>query len=268
MYVLTSKTCLETTTAHYNILEQTSIRTALGNVILVEITKEGQILVAGPATKQQMISAVKVIQKYKPFKILIDGALYRKSIASRDVSDGIIFVTGASYSSDINIVVDTTKQIIDQYRKNNQNVPLKLYENIHENIITYNEKTDTIREFKVRLLNNEQKILEMIDKDITYIYIPGALTDRIAGVLIKHHNELKNLSIIIQDSSFVLLSPKQYTNLEKIGIQLHVLKPIKILFVAYNPTSPFNYSFDNLEFRALLRDKLEFEPVNILQDLR
>lgn len=268
MYVLTAKKCLDSTSAEFVIHEETNIRTSLGEVMLAEITKEGRIMVAGPASKHQMIRAIHIVKKYKPYKILVDGALYRKSIASRDVSDGIIFVTGASYSSDIHNVVSTTKKIIDQYAKSNQEIPQILYENINENILIYNENTDQLTELGKNVLNKEHTLLEILDKNTTHIYFPGAITDRIANELIKHHNSIGKLNIIVQDSSFVLLSPISYTNMEKIGIQLHVLKPIKILFVAYNPTSPFNYDFDNSEFRALLKEELRFEPINILQDLR
>ena len=268
MYVLTAEQCLNDSTIEYLIHERTPYRTALGQVLIVEVIKEGRVLVAGPSSKQQMKLALKDMEKYKPYKILIDGALYRKSIASAEVSDGIIFVTGASYSSDINETVKDTKIIIDQLQKKVGKVPDILYEKINENILSYNENTEQINEWTGRLLNEEERIVQILDTKPTHLYLPGALTDRLANEIIRYKGIMNELDVIVQDSSYLLLSSDQYEYLTKKQVNICVLNPIEILFVAYNPVSPFSYDYDDSEFRSLLSRKLGIQVVNILQDLR
>jgi ribosomal protein L25 (general stress protein Ctc) len=42
---------------------------------------------------------------------------------------------------------------------------------------------------------------------------------------------------------------------------------MNILFVAYNPTSPYHYQFDNQEFKKQLQTHLKEEVINVCMDL-
>jgi len=268
MLIATAESCLDSSTAKYVIHEKTTIRTALGKKFLVEITEAGLVLVAGPASRNQMKTLFHIAKKYKPYKILIDGALYRRSIASPILSDGIIFVTGASYSSDMKKVIKDTKSIIDQLSIKSIKMPENMYENSSENTLLYYENTMKSI-FIAESLINEEKLLEKhINPNLTHLYLPGALTDRIVEVLLNNVSEINELQIIVQDSSFILIKPENYEKLAKKQIKINVLNQIEILFVAYNPVSPFSYDFDNLEFKSKLSEELTFVPINILQDLR
>jgi len=268
MLIATAENCLNLSTAKYVIHEKTNIRTALGNITIIEITEPGLVLIAGPPSKNQMKRLFDTIKKYTPYKIFVDGALYRKSIASTLLVEGVIFVTGASYSSNIKKVVNDTKTIIDQLQIIGVKLPENMYENISENTIMYYESTKTIKIITEKLLHQENLIETYLNPKLTHIYIPGALTDRIVDVLVENTNKINDLQIIVQDSSFILISPNNYQKLLKMNVKIGVLNQIEILFVAYNPTSPFSYDFDNLEFKTKLSAAIPFIPINILQDLR
>lgn len=266
MYVLTAEACLTESTIDYRILEKTNIRSALGTIVLVEVIQEGLVLVAGPSSKLQLQKAFQYVEKYKPFKILIDGALFRKSIASTEVADGVIYVTGASYSSDIMTVVNDTKSNIDQLQLLGTKLPVKMIEKCNENIIYYNENTEEIKVLEGRFINEEEKIVQIINEKATHIYTPGAITDRMIDVLVQNHSKVTNLHIVVQNSSFLLFSQENYRKIQKLHVNICVLNPIEILFVAYNPTSPFSYDFKNTEFKALLREATGFNVINVLED--
>lgn len=265
MLIATAENCLDLSTVKYVIHEKTNIRTALGNITIIEITEPGLVLIAGPPSRNQMKQLFDTIKKYTPYKIFVDGALYRKSIASTLLVEGVIFVTGASYSSDIKKVVNDTKTIIDQLLIKGVKLPENMYENISENTIMYYESTKTIKIITEKLLHQENLIETYLNPKLTHIYIPGALTDRIVDVLVENTNKINDLQIIVQDSSFILISPNNYQKLLKMNVKIGVLNQIEILFVAYNPTSPFSYDFDNLEFKTKLSAAIPFIPINILQ---
>jgi len=268
MLVATAENCLELSTAKYVIHEKTNIRTALGNVIVIEIIKEGLVLIAGPATRNQMIQLFDITKKHNPYKIFIDGALYRKSIASTLLSDGIIFVTGASYSNDIKKVVNDTKIVIDQLSIKSVKMPVKMYENNFENTVLYYENSKNQLFISESLLNKEYLLEKHMSPELTHLFLPGALTDRIVETILQNISKINDLQIIVQDSSFILISPQNYKKMLLKGIKINVLNQIEIIFVAYNPVSPYSYDFDNLEFKAKLSEEIAFEPINILQDLR
>jgi hypothetical protein len=267
MLVLTAIKSLKETTAKYRVLELTSIRSALGKIVLIEITEPGLVLLAGPTSKNSIKKSLQMIQKYNPFITLIDGALFRKSIASADVSDAVIFVTGASYSENMNVIVNDTKHMVDQLMKKNMKLPKKFTEKMDENVISYDENNKCFQSYNDSLIFNENNIAPLISGGNILLYLPGALTDRLTDVILKNRNQFNKLNIIIKDSSFLLISPENWEKLKIIGVKVNVLNPIEILFVAYNPTSPYFYEFDNLEFKSKLREKLNILLVNVMKDL-
>lgn len=261
--IATASSCLEESTIEYVIYEKTGINTPLGEIVIVEATKEGDVLVAGPSTNHLMKDIINRFLKYNPKLILVDGALFRKSIASTRLVDSVIVVTGASYHKDMDIVVNDTTSFIDQLTlEKTNNIHVKKY-GIEENYFLDNDKQIMINE---SLIANEEVLLEGIKKYNTLV-LKGALTSRIVDLFISNRNDLKLKEIIIRDGSHILLNDIQYQKTKKLGIEFLAYQQIKILFVAYNPTSPYHYQFDNQEFKNQLQTSLSQNIVNVCIDL-
>jgi len=114
MIIATSLDCLKECYFDYEILEKTDISTPLGEIVIIRVLTEGLALVAGPSTITAM-KAIKVsLEKYGVKKLFIDGALFRKSIASFKIADAAILSTGASYSKDIDKVVEDTSLLLEE----------------------------------------------------------------------------------------------------------------------------------------------------------
>lgn len=267
MIIATTKNCLDQSTITYVIHENTNIRTALGTVVICEVIEAGLVLVAGPSSRNKMKKLKTIIQKYKPYKILFDGALFRKSIASRELVEGIIFVTGASYSPNIDKVINDTKITIDHYAIKTIKDSIKSNVKTNENniIVFENETINTV--IKENIINKEYVLDQYLTDKTTMLYLPRALNEKLVEVIISNKNKLTQFQIIVQDATYILLKPQTLIKLSKIGIKISVLNPIDIIFVAYNPSSPYGYSFDNIEFKSKLRAAMGFEPINVLQDL-
>ncbi|QMS84341.1 hypothetical protein [Candidatus Xianfuyuplasma coldseepsis] len=267
MIIATTKECLDQSTITYVIHENTNIRTALGTVVICEVIRAGLILVAGPSSRNKMKKLKSIITKYEPYKILFDGALFRKSIASRELVDGIIFVTGASYSSNIDKVINDTKITIDHYSIKAVEQSLKINVKTNENniIIFENKAIKTVT--KDNIIDKEHILEQFLTEETRVLYLPRSLNEKIVEVILSNKNKLTQFKIIVQDATYILLKPQTLAKLSKIGIKISVLNPIDIIFVAYNPISPYGYSFDNNEFKSKLRAAIGFEPINVLQDL-
>ena len=266
MLIATAMDCLKESTIEFVIHQKTKINTPLGEIVIVEVTKEGLVLVAGPSTNYEMYKVLNTLSKYKPKNIFIDGALFRKSIANRSLSDGVILVTGASYNSNIDTVVDDTKSVVDQLSINAYKEHKIINERNNETVIFYNENNDESVKIYDNLMYNEQILLEHLS-NYNNLYIEGAVTDRIYNILVKKRNDIKKLKIIVNDPTKILMTPENFRNLDKIGIKVEVLNQIEILFVAYNPTSPFGYNFQNIEFKQKLENVLKQKVINVCTDL-
>jgi hypothetical protein len=263
MIVATAESCLQTSTIEYVLFEKTGINTPLGEIVIVEVTKKGEVLVAGPSTNTDMGKIIKRFHKYHPVMVLVDGALFRKSIASTKLVDGVILVTGASYNKEMNVVVNDTKSLLDQLTLPEATNPaIKQYKML-DNYFLSEEKQILI---KGSIIANESILKTGLLKYKTLV-LKGALTNRIVELLIKYRNELILNEIVVRDGSHILLSDTNYQNIRKLGISLKAYSQIDVLFVAYNPTSPYHYQFDNEEFKKELQTKLSQEVLNVCIDL-
>lgn len=267
MLVATAEKCLIESTAKYVIHEKTDIRTQLGPIVIIEILKEGNVLVAGPSTNSEMKKVINMLKKYNPLKIFIDGALFRKSFATKSLSDGVILSTGASYNRDMDLVVNVTKSLIDQLSISDVNNEVKNYIKQTKNSVLFNENFNESILIKEKLLENEDLIKKYLDLDYDYFFIRGALTDRILDVFINNRHSFNKMNIILEDSTHILINPQVFQKLSKLGLKISVLNPIDILFVTYNPYSPFGYEFDNDKFRIELEKITDKDIINVLKDL-
>ncbi len=266
MLVATAINCLDESDIEYVVHEKTNINTPLGVIVIVEVTKEGLVLVAGPSSNHNMKRIVKLVKKYSPKKIFIDGALFRKSIANSYLSDAIILSTGASYNKNLTTVVEDTKIFIDQLSLSSIKTPEKIDVRNYESTVFYNENNNENMIITESLLHNENILFNYIGK-YENLFLPGAFTDRIYQILVDKRNDYKNLKIIVKDATHILIDPKHFRKLSKLGVKVEVLNQIEILFVTYNPFSPYGYIFNNNEFRQELEHNLDVDVINVLTDM-
>ena len=266
MMVATAMNCLKDSTAEYVIFEKTNINTPLGIIVIAEITKEGQVLVAGPSTNTEMKYVIDRFKKYKTKTTLIDGALFRKSIANSVLSDAVILSTGASYSKDINKVVEDTKSFIDQLSLKQYKSTKKDHVRSYERTIFFNENNNETKIINESLLHNED-ILSTYYGDYDTLFIKGAFTNRVFHNLVNNRNNFEKLKIVVRDATNILVEPKNFRKLTIFNVEIEVLNQIEILFVTYNPYSPHGYIFDNDRFRDKLEQNIENKVINVLKDL-
>lgn len=267
MLIATAKDCLKECTFSYVPYEETGIDTALGEIVIVEATTDGLALVAGPSSKVEMIKLIKKLKKYQPYNIYIDGALFRKSIAATSVSDSIILSTGASYDTNINKVVDETSLLIDQLHLK------KVSSDIRNTLIKVNDNSIIDCEnqcYEIGSLwkkENKYLIKNQVNKNTRVLYLKGALTDKIIKQLIEIRYSLTDLTIVIKDATHIVANYNYYLKLAKMGVKVRVMEQIDLLFVTYNPTSPYGYEFNNLKFKMLLKEKINVDCINVVKDM-
>ena len=211
-----------------------------------------------------MISLVNRLKKYKVKKILIDGALFRRSLASTSISDGVILSTGASYHNDMEKVVVDTASIVEQFKVDqvSENVK-KLLSNTNCIISNENQVTHINGSW---IHSNPLMLKQYLSENSRYLFLTGALTDNIVQALVGIRNQLKKLTIIVNDATHILCSGYQYGLLKKMKIDIKVLYKSHLLFVSYNPTSPYGHKFNNSKFKELLEANIEIPCINVLED--
>ena len=244
--------------------ERTGIMTPLGEIVIIEAEKDQDILLAGPSTKKDMIQVIKILKKYRPDKVFIDGALFRKSLASTAVSDAVIIATGASLSDSMNAVVEETVDIVEQFSVDEVSPGVRKL--ISDENCVIDEVWAVYHIEDIWIQSRPHQLKKYITLDTTHLYLKGALTDKIVQTLIEIREQINKLSIVVTDASHILCSSKYYRKLAKMNVDIKVMHKSHLLFVTYNPTSPYLYQFNNDKFKKLLEKSIEYPCINVLED--
>jgi molybdopterin-guanine dinucleotide biosynthesis protein len=90
------------------ILDTTGISTPMGDVVIFRARSDGAVQLAGPSMTSQLARLREDFIRLGADKVLIDGALSRKTLCSRSVTEATILCTGASYHKNLDIIIDDT----------------------------------------------------------------------------------------------------------------------------------------------------------------
>jgi hypothetical protein len=262
MFVATAKDTLLETKTTYKVMKELPIRTPLGQIVIIEIIKGGNVLVAGPSTNTEMNMVINELLQLSAYKVIVDGALFRKSIATHLLVDAIVFVTGAAYSKSMHKTLFDTKLIIDQFNTK----PYELTGFQEGRTVTFDHNNNVIVTLQESLSIGETTLQNLITKDTKILYLPGALNDHIASEVIDNRDKMKGMMIVVKDATHILLTPEYYLALNTIGVEIRVLHPINLAFICYNPFSPAGYQYDETTFKNYLQTQLHQEVYNILKD--
>ena len=100
---------------------------------------------------------------------------------------------------------------------------------------------------------------EAIDEDTRFVFIPGAVTERILDHIAPA--KLKQVTIVLPNPTKVFVGAIRWQQLKKMGLHVQVLENIKVAAVTVNPFSPHGYSFDRDELRKAVQQALPDLPV-------
>lgn len=260
--IATAETTVKSFDAEYKVLEKTSIFTSIGNIIILRITKAGNVLIAGPSIISDMEYLIDLLDKYNLKTIFIDGAFFRHSLAK--VAKATILVVGANLNSSIDLVVNDAVVNCKKFMLKEVKNSLKTLKN-YKNICLVN-KYDEIRELSFdTVIGNTAKIFDEYDENIQYLYLPKALTnDFLLQLIDRRKTFLAN--IVIDNPINIQLNIDNMSNLFKLNNEIFVLNTINLKAICYNPVSPKGYKFNNLVFKKKLEESLGMQVYNVVEE--
>lgn len=247
------------------ILYTTGIFTPMGEVVVLRAQSDGFVQIAGPSMTSQMRGVTELFRREQQGKILIDGALERKSIAVKDVSDSTILCTGASYHKDMRRVIRDTAYAcrLLTLPGSGIKVPHSLREQTAEKYIPFDEQgePDTGKAGKkiTDIWNRRRPLAEeqMKNGQTKTVLVRGGLTDGMIRPLLTSGADLRGKHMVFQDGSRILLSVEMYEKLQQRGLQFEVVDPIHLLAVTVNPFSAYGFHFDAEEFYRKMSEAVD-----------
>ena len=220
------------------ILVSTGIPTPLGEVIIMRARSDGYVQLAGPSITTQLKSVSQTFFDLGAEQSIIDGALGRKSLGARQVAEGIVLCTGASYHMRMEKVIADTVSI---YRI--MNLP----------------KAQTVPAAP-------EGTLEQCLKEQGEALVTGALTDSMVLPLLRAGVLRKN-RLVVADPSKVLLSPDTLYKMQLREVRLETAEAARTLCITVNPVSAYGWKFDKDEFRARLQEAVDVPVINVKEEL-
>ena len=220
------------------ILVSTGIPTPLGEVIIMRARSDGYVQLAGPSITTQLKSVSQTFFDLGAEQSIIDGALGRKSLGARQVAEGIVLCTGASYHMRMEKVIADTVSI---YRI--MNLP----------------KAQTVPAAP-------EGTLDQCLKEQGEALVTGALPDSLELPLLRAGVLRKN-RLVVADPSKVLLSPDTLDKMQLREVRLETAEAARTLCITVNPVSAYGWKFDKDEFRARLQEAVDVPVINVKEEL-
>lgn len=243
------------------ILDTTGIFTPMGQVVLLRAKSDGNVQLAGPSMTSQLAAVRDLFFAQGARQVLIDGALSRKSLCGRHVSEATILCTGASYHKNLaTVVADTAYQC---------------------RVLTLPETADAA----VRALaSQEQRSAVLLTKDgakpLTIgerleealrkcpsqaVFFGGALTDQSIQPLLMSSVNLQNLALVVRDSSKILLKQENFEKIQRRGMALQVIDSVNPVALTVNPFSAYGFHFDPVELKTRMEQAVGLPVFDVME---
>ncbi len=228
------------------ILDLTGIHTPLGEVVVLRALSDGFVELAGPSMTEQIVALTEKLKSFGAEKVLIDGALFRRSLCAPEAAEGVILSTGASCGPDMYKTAADTAFVAELLT-----LPVS---GSWPDMGGRRFARDGLYDDLTAALEGQGETL----------YLIGAFTDAMASALLRRKNIPKK--ICAEDGTRLLLSRENYEKLRARGVCFRVRRKNALIAVTVNPFSAYGAPYDPAAFRRLVEEKVSVPVVNVWKE--
>ena len=233
MMAATCLSCLENSTAEAEIIEETSMETVLGRVVLVRCVEEGIMELSGPATRSQTAHIVKRLLALGAGKVVIDGAAGRTAFGT--LTEATVLSVGAACGPTIEEVVEKGGFLAEKLSV---------------------EKWQGMLE-----LPCEEPWVKLTEQEGSCYLFRGLVADRDVLEIMKEDDRKK--IIIAKDPSALFLEQSTYRKFIDRGGRFAVKTSISLKAITVNPMNPFGAWLDPLDLERTMRERTPLPVFNV-----
>jgi hypothetical protein len=225
-------------------LQQTGVRTPLGEVVIARLAEGGAVEVAGPSAAADVRAVSEAMRALGAEQVLIDGAIDRRAASSPAVADGLVMATGAVLARDLEDVVAATAHAIDVIR-----IPRWQRAGDADADADADGALKVARELALRAEPAQIAALLRTHPQARTLRVEGALGEAFLDGLLAARSERsgRELQIVIADPTRAFLSRRGPSWYAKAGLSLTVLQTIALKAITVNPVAPMSHAFDSRE---------------------
>jgi hypothetical protein len=218
-------------------LEELPFHTPLGRVLIGVAGGDGQVEVSGPTTLAEVRATVQRLQALGAEQVLVDGAINRLGSASPRVSDGVVVATGGMVADTLAEVVAITTATLDM-------LTLPEAATTTKSLVAAEDLLGA-RAIAVDAAGRQTKldIDTVVGEGVTVGREVDRLTQEFVDDFLRVLPPRRRLRIVVRDATVLVLPPATIARLRLGGIELEVLRPLRVLAVTANPfrvPQPYN----------------------------
>ncbi len=243
------------------ILETTGISTPMGEVVLLGALSDGSIQLAGPSMTEQLARLREVFFRFGADQVIIDGALSRKTLCSRKVTEATILCTGASYSKSLDTVVEDTAfqcRLLTLPEHKDPQVTAMCCTDSRDAILFDENGSRTVRNLEDALRGS---------KGARTVFFGGALSDFALKPLLMSNAALDGLTFVVRDASKLLLKQDTFRKLQRRGVCLEVLDSVNLVALTVNPFSAYGNHFSKEELMGRMEACADLPVIDVMEDV-
>jgi len=247
------------------VVDTTPYYTPMGQVVLLRARSDGNVQLAGPSMTAQLAELNAAFFALGADKVLIDGAISRKTLCSRRVTEATVLCTGASYHRDLEVVLEDTRHVVRL---------LTLPEVGSAALRAAVEKMDNPRGALLAGENGVVPAAGSLDtilrgkaaRGAAYLFLGGALTDNALRPVLMSNAPMKGLCLVVRDGSKLLLSADSLEKLTLRGASLRVLDSVNLVALTVNPFSAYGFSFDRRELKSRMAELVPVPVIDVEEE--
>lgn len=252
--VATSSLSAKRSGARLRELAGTPFRTAIGPVGIYEVLGPGQVEVAGPVTVHDTVELVRMLRELGARQVLVDGAIDRRASASSAVVEGVVLATGLALDSDPEAVARHT--LFHACYLQLAKPPLAELP-AETGVVT---KLGDFLPWPGRtVIEQGAHFASWLPRDPRCLVLQGALTEGVARQLLSAG--CQELDLVVPDGTHLLLDSETFRRLSERDVRFYAARPIRLVAVTLNPTSPFGATHAPEAFLETMRERLAPLPV-------
>ncbi len=248
------------------IVETTGFPTPLGEVVLVRARSDGNVQLAGPSITAQLAKLSGMFFSLGADVAIVDGALSRKTLCAPAVSEATILCTGASYSRDIDTVIEDTA-----FATLLLTLPEQADFSEEERAVCPGKALFRMEDGTLRALPQELQLADALRSQayagVRAVYVAGAVTDALLKPVLMAGKRFDELTLSAEDGSKLLIHQDTYDKLLLRGISLAVARATRVAAITVNPFSAYGFDLDKEELRSRMQARVRVPVINVLEDL-
>ena len=252
MLAATAKELLPLSDVSREILAGTGLYTSLGEVMIFRARSDGFVQLAGPAIVGHLEPLKEMLRDLGAGRLLIDGALNRRSPAAAAKGGAIVLSTSASFDRSLEKTVAETAFTVKLLSLPEAPAPGK--EEGHFTLFGKDAEGRAAEDVNALQRGTGEETL----------LVNGALTESQARALLRSPVRKEGLTLLARDAGCLMLQRETFEALSQRGVRFALQQAARLAAVTVNPVSAGGWTFPAEEFRERMQEAAGVPVLNVM----